>query len=92
MAREKRGHGNRAAQRVAHLHAAVIESDNKKHRVYNFRSKTKHDEWTPGKCLLCGMDFDVLTLHHAEMHGFKSTREMLNAGVVKHFFDSKDTF
>ena len=84
--------GNRAASEIAHVHASIIELDNKPRRVYNFRSQTKHDEWTPCKCLLCGMDFDVLTLHHAEMHGFKSTREMLNAGVVKHFFDSKDTF
>lgn len=89
MAREKKIRGSKAAREGAHVHAAIIESDNKKQRVYNFHSMTKQDEWRQGKCLLCGMDFDVLTLHHAQSHGFKSKEEMLAAGVVRHFYTNE---
>ena len=85
MAREKNIRGSRAARDVAHVHASIIELGNKPRRVYNFHSMAKFDEWKPGKCLLCGMDFDLVTLHHAEQHGFKSKKEMIEAGVVKYF-------
>lgn len=87
--KDKKPRGIKAAREVAYVHASVIELDNKPRRVYNFHSMMKQDEWRQGKCLLCGMDFDVLTLHHAQSHGFRSKEEMLAAGVVKHFYTNE---
>lgn len=44
--------------------------------------KKRITEFTPGKCLICGLGYDVLTYVHAEKHGYKSPEEMIKDGVV----------
>lgn len=48
----------------------------KRHRLSNRR-------FNPGKCLICGLHFDVLLHTHAESHGFKNAYQMINAGVIE---------
>lgn len=82
--------GNRAVRAIAEKNAGSIMSAKKKTRVYNLPVGKKSVMWRPGLCLICGMAFDVLTLRHAESHGFKSQKEMCAAGVVQHIDNERE--
>lgn len=51
------------------------------------RKHSKREEelrWTPGICLFCGEEFDVLLHCHAREHGFKDAYDMIRVNEKHH--------
>ena len=74
---------------IAENNAATIETvarQARKGRARGFQWSYKNKKaimWTSGRCKICGECYEVLTLHHAERHGFASKEEMIQAGAVE---------
>lgn len=67
---------------VQQAKASSIIREAKPPRKMFVMKKKRITMFTPGKCLVCGLGYDVLTYVHAEKHGYKSPEEMIKAGVV----------
>ena len=61
---------------------AVNEANASAPRLYNWPSKTA-SRWNPCRCLICNLDFDMMTNLHAESHGFASADELIASGNVR---------
>lgn len=61
---------------------AVNEANASKPRLYHWPSKSA-SRWNPCRCLICNLDFDMMTNLHAESHGFTSADELITSGNVR---------
>ena len=61
---------------------AVNEASAKAPRFYHWPSKTA-SRWNPCRCLICNLDFDMMTNLHAVSHGFTSADELIASGNVE---------
>lgn len=73
----------RAEKVVQSIRAASIEGEKKPKRMYRFYGKAKSLVWVPGRCLICGACYDVLTHVHAQKHGYETREDMIKAGMVE---------
>lgn len=60
---------------------SIIRETNPPQKMFVMKKK-RLTRYTPAKCLLCGLGYDVLTYVHAGKHGYKSPDEMIKAGVI----------
>ena len=65
----------------AYLQGALDSSNRAKYH------RCKNRRFNPGTCLICGLHFDVLLHIHAESHGFKDAYEMIDAVLVKFYYE-----
>lgn len=61
---------------------AVNEASAKAPRFYHWPSKTA-SRWNPCRCLICNLDFDMMTNLHAVSHGFINADALIASGNVE---------
>ena len=61
---------------------AVNEASAKAPRFYHWPSKTA-SRWNPCRCLICNLDFHMMTNLHAESHGFINADALITSGNVE---------
>lgn len=61
---------------------AVNEANTSAPRLYHWPSKNA-SRWNPCRCLICNLDFDMMTNLHAVSHGFTSADELIASGNVR---------
>ena len=78
----------REAKIVADCHNALcsqIEKEKKRiHSWHDLQNTKSVSRWRAGTCLICGEYMaGCITHYHAELHGFKSAEEMIEAGAIR---------
>ena len=72
-----------AEKLVQSVRAASIEGEKKPKRTYRFFGKAKNLAWIPGRCLICGECYDMLTHVHAQKHGYETREDMIKDGKTE---------
>jgi hypothetical protein len=81
-------HSGKEAEAVSDCHNAVcsqIEKEKKRiHSWHDLQNTKSVSRWRAGTCLICGEYMSgCITHYHAELHGFKSAEEMIEAGAIR---------
>ena len=75
--------GENKARKMAYLKSELIEQQNKnpvrKPVIVRVKNHSKNCE---GICKICGNSFSMITVSHANRHGYETPEEMIEADVI----------